>query len=275
MTLRTEGKQGKLTKTITVVSNDPVKPRATIQVVADVKVLVGLDPQVMAFGEVKVGKKATRSVRLVGQEAAGVTLELLEGGDKGLSAAVRKEGEETLVDVTVDPKEPGRLKGRLSFGTSHATVTRLDLRVSGEVIGNVRVAPSAVTIQGVDGQPAPGVVVLSSEAAGFKVLSAIDPNGQVDATWAERDGRWRIEVKPKTSGPGTASFRSHLVVVTNDALQPQIDVPVLARATMTAGGRALPRVAGSRVKVHRGAAGAAVQDAGSEDGGSPDEGKDE
>lgn len=193
--------------------------------------MVGLEPNVVNFGQVKIGGKVTRTVELVGQEAEGVQLTIDEVSDDAITTRVRKEAGKTLLEVTLDPDRPRQLKGRLSVSTSHAKVPKIHLRIHGQVIGNVRVAPNSVSIQGLDAEPKPGVVILTSDKPGFQVRSATDPKGMVDVVVAEQDGTWRIEVTPKESGEGTRSFRTHLKVETNDDLEPIIEVPVLARAS--------------------------------------------
>jgi hypothetical protein len=148
---------------------------------------------------------------------------------------VRTEDGKTWVDVTLDPDRPRQLKARFLVTTSHPKVPQIHLRVHGRIIGNVRVSPHSVSIRELDSQPQTGLVVLTSDVEGFRVESATDPKGKVDAIIAETDGKWRIEVTPKESGEGTNSFRTHLVVGTNDALQPSIEVPVVARTGMLRG----------------------------------------
>ncbi len=215
--------------------------------------VVGLEPQALNFGEVKVGAQVTRTVELVGQEAAGVQLTVDELSDDALSAAVRLEDGRTFIDVTLDPKRPRSMKGRLTATTSHDKVPKLNVRVHGRVVGNLKVVPHSVSIQGLDGQPKPGVVVITSDKPGFEVTSAEDPKGKVDVVVSEQEGKWRIEVTPKESGEGTQSFRTHLAVQTNDDLEPTLEIPVVARAGANRRRPDRGPIPGTRVPARRGA----------------------
>jgi len=204
---------------------------------AQIEVLVGLDPSAVNFGEVKVGTRVTRSLELVGKEADGVQLTIDAVSNEYLTATVRQDGERTLVDLTLEPARPGSVKARLSATTSHETVPKIHVRVNGKAMGNLRVAPHQVSIQNLDSEPKAGVVIITSEKAGFEVRSVSDPRELVDIVTSEQDGKWRIEVTAKESGEGTRSFRTHLEVQTNDDLEPTLEIPVVARSRSRRPGR--------------------------------------
>lgn len=225
-TVKTAGFQDRITKTITVTSDDPDQPRTTLTVTGLVQVPFHLEPRYLNFGQVKRGQAEQRVATLTIQDEAKLPVSLGE-------PTVKNEH----VTVTVTPHagdESGRvfdITVSLSAAAPQGVVaTPVLLPIVGEteplrlslyanVVGAVALYPQTVSLGLLeDGkQVVRQFVVMSPTRAPFEVVEArCDlPGCTVEVAPAdEQNDRRRITVTVDGTGLPDGRVEGTLTVIT-------------------------------------------------------------
>lgn len=129
-----------------VKSNDPVTPQVTLQLKVELDVALDLEPAHLDFGTIPVGRGATRTVKLIGPDAAQTkilsasvevprTARAQTPSPSPVVLAHNGEGDAAgSVELSVVPEAPeGTFFAQLKVRTDHPLVPELMLRVQGLV----------------------------------------------------------------------------------------------------------------------------------------------
>jgi len=134
VTFDTTHEHGHQTRTITVYSNDPVQPVATLTLVADIDAAVVAEPSELYIGHVQRGMGAPNTVRLVGTDSTAPGS--VETTGKVLDAIVGRDAKGTAVTlhVAIKPGAPlGRFKESVLVRTHNGQQPKLTIPVVGIV----------------------------------------------------------------------------------------------------------------------------------------------
>ena len=149
VTFDTGRKKGKLKKTITVESNDPAKPKATLHVSALIEVEFGFEAHSLDMGRIHKGESSTKTAVLLFKDSS--KRDLLELSSSKDHIVTRSTGSSSDnesridVEVTVGPDTPpGRLNETITAKLSDGSYPAASLRIAGIVVGNVEVSPETM-----------------------------------------------------------------------------------------------------------------------------------
>ncbi len=70
VTFNTKNRRGKQSKKVTVLSNDSKEPKLILTVSADLKEVLGVEPQALNFGTIRWDETSTQTLQLIGEEVA-------------------------------------------------------------------------------------------------------------------------------------------------------------------------------------------------------------
>ncbi len=228
-TVKTAGFQDRITKTITVTSNDPDRARMTLTITGIVQVPFHLEPRYINFGQVKRGEAAQRVATLTVKDDARLPAAVGEPTVRSphlTASVVPRAGEDPArtFDITVD------LAGDAPQGQISTPVLipvegeeqPLRLTVYANVVGDVAIYPQTVSLGLVEEgkEVVRSFVVMSPTQKKFEIADAqCDlPGCVVEVTeLPNQASRRRITVKLDGSGLPDGRVEGTLTVITTMA----------------------------------------------------------
>jgi hypothetical protein len=140
---------GRVTRTVTVYTNDPTAPASQLTLTGEVITDLVVSPMPLYLGHVRHGTAARREITVVpGRPGTTARVTWVENTNPALHAAVEPlpGGGGQRVVVTLDPHLPlGRLNDQLVLHTTSARTPDLTVPVFGSVEGDVVVLPPQIT----------------------------------------------------------------------------------------------------------------------------------
>lgn len=241
VTFNTRGRVGPNRKTITIQSNDEKNPNAKLEIKAMIERLLAFQPTIVRLN---VSHDEEKSVEawLTGKLAKDAKLELGEvKGDTGVKVelAEKKEGDETKKGLrfTLKGKKVGRGNGTVTVKTGVEKVPELTLRFNTMVTGNVQLRPRALYFDSRSAQGKERVLRVTSKRDDFKLTAAKVLEGPYEAkiTKPETGAGFEVRVTLKAGDDDKAddkkrpSLNGKLELVSNDPLEPKLEVPLHVR----------------------------------------------
>lgn len=147
VTFKVGSRGGKKQKAVKVYTNDPSSPMVKLDVIATVKVLLGVTPARLSFGQIEQGTTVTKYVSLTGDDRETCHVLSARSRNAALTAEVTPEGyggdPHRVIKITLTPDmNIGRFRERITVTTDHPTVKKITIYAYGEVLGNIRVQPN-------------------------------------------------------------------------------------------------------------------------------------
>lgn len=232
--LSTEGKQGKVSKTVTVPSNDPTQPNVTLKVNADIDVPLLLKPTYVNLGELGAGASALHTLELSGRLAATTQITTVTAPPEltvTLEKAENTEANRVRLNITVKPDTaPDKIiHGTIELSTNSPEAPVVKATVHGRVVGKIYARPNPVNARpGDNDQPAKlQFDVLARDTKGFKVKSAADEQKRFTAkvTEVKASELYRIEADIPAALIGPAPLQGAVIVTTNNKDTPTLKIP--------------------------------------------------
>ena len=145
--------QGPFQHLVSIKSDDPATPETTIYLFGVVTRGLVVRPEPLVFEDVKLGETKLRHLEVFSDD--GVPFRLthqVASGPLGVRALLDKPGTLHRVEVTLrGPRTLGPLSERIILNTDKPDSLPLTITVTGEVVGPVSVAPTAMTLGTVHG----------------------------------------------------------------------------------------------------------------------------
>jgi hypothetical protein len=233
--LRTAGRSGKLSKTITVTSNDPVSPRLMLKISGEIVTDVAVTPRSVWFGQLKKGETATKkfSVKVNDPEKfqiASVTVDNKAFSLKRVSGSAKGDAEYEVTfrgsrkRESISGRAEVAYKGEDETGKTKESKVKVSVRV--EVVGDLRY-PRYVRFMKKDGKfPAQTVVFSSRSGKPVKIKNATDPEGLLKLEIGEPAGP-RAVIRAEVADPNKefkTPRRRRFVVETTDRDEPKVEI---------------------------------------------------
>jgi hypothetical protein len=231
-------RKGHTSKTVSVESNDPVKPKTTLKISAFVEVEFGFETNTLNMGRIPKGESDTRNAVLLLKDASKTDLVEVSTNSPDINARIinSDSGEEGRIEVEVTVNAnmpPGRLNDMITATLTDESQPAATLRVVGDIIGNVELKPEAIhftidTSQATATEPFQEVrVVTTRDAASFNLLGVHDSRNlltfEVDTLVAGK--QYLLKAKPNENAMQLKRVTSGLVKVEiDDAEQPELNL---------------------------------------------------
>jgi hypothetical protein len=241
-TLDTSTLAGGVAKTITVLSNDPKTPRATLTLRAEIVAFVEVAPGYLRLLQVRTLPAQTAAVNLwSGDGTAFEVLEVrapqpwIQASARRAEPAERRAGapdDQWRVEVSVAPEAPlGPLTDKLVVRTSHPRQGEIEVPLSGFVRPVLQPTPAAADF-GTIGRAAQDksrfvLKLFNFGSEPVEVRGAASDLAFLTATAsAEEAGRrFRIELRLAPDAP-KGKFEGTLRIETTSAAMPVVEIPV-------------------------------------------------
>lgn len=270
-----KGKNGQQHQRVTVETNDPAHPRIVFDLRATVRRMVSIEPSLVQFGAISKGETKTVMVdvtgRYAGFEIISATIssnstppiEIIEGKAQTPQLSVdvwpiedATEGDEQVRRTTIlltitDQAEVGTLSANLALTILgfDGTTTVQNLRIYGEVVGDIQLLPNRINFAMVtNGKPVEKTLkIISRRGQPFKILKVeeVPPMGadrkprakQFSAvSWsaiAAVEGKLDAHMLTLTANPATdaRTIYTEFIIFTDRKDEPKVHLKVYARVT--------------------------------------------
>ena len=237
----TKNFSGPITKTVSVVSNDPETPQLALTIKAIVKPYVEVAPQEFVRFSAIRGDTASQDLILYSGEAdfhptvgeasqPYVQAQIAPAADK--EKLEGKTGTQYKLHVTLEPNAPvGVLNAPVHIKTGVARQPDLEIRVSGIVRDRISVTPASIVF----GNFTPGKDVISrnviftnnkpAQAVRIQKVESSIAGMTAELVPMTEGVNYTIVLKPKTDLK-KGEFTGTLKIYTTDKERPEIDVPM-------------------------------------------------
>jgi hypothetical protein len=225
--------RGDVHKTVTVYSNDPGEPRATLKIRADVEASVVYSPKEFKLGTVKKGKKLTKSVRFAAKKDKGLNIEEVDLSDEYFTwtkkEVAHSDSQVYTIDVSLRPDAPlGRLQERMLVKTGVEGSKPIIINFNGEVVHHFSASPSLVNLGSFRRGKAKGQVVIIKplDRTSHEVESVQSTHPQIQTRLEKGEGgnyKIFLDVDPNVV-PGR--LKARLLIRTTDPDEPVLTVPI-------------------------------------------------
>ena len=224
---------GKITKTITVMSNDPQRPRLPLKITGEIVSEVEVKPAMLSLFNIKRSEAAESEIvistpRMEKIEVTGVTTDL----DFLEIQSVQTDPKNVTIKVKVNPEKASKgthtFRGNISATTNSKSQKELKIPVNVKFEEPVRVMPRFISFYGTKkGQPREFTVTLTPNGDhNFNILNASTDLEFVSTETTENEDKEK-QVKVKLAETvETGKFAGYLIIKTDLVEQPEIRIPV-------------------------------------------------
>ena len=133
---------GKVTKTFTLLTNERVKRVRVLTIKARVKNSIAVNPPLVDFGEIKLGRGTQRQILLSSLDGKPFEIKEIRSSDN-FSTTYKKAGKDWLVDIfAAEDIKPGQLRESIKIKTNHNKLKTIPVPMVAEVVGMLEHKPS-------------------------------------------------------------------------------------------------------------------------------------
>jgi len=235
--LKTSTHGGKVTKTVTVTTNDPAQQTIKLNLIAEVQVMFALEPYIVNFGRFKKGEAPVRYITATGEEKDKTKILSATARGKEIKVETSADGYDNSKDkrikISVLPDvKVGQFRDVITVTTDHKTLKNMNISVFGEVAGDITVTPRSFSFGFFEkGKAVEKVISLKANPpATFKILKAEanTPDVQLDVVPVVEGKEYQVKARVKDTFDKD-SLRGNIIVTTDNKEQPTIEVMFFGR----------------------------------------------
>lgn len=236
VTFDSSHKKGKQAKTVTVESNDPTNPKATLHISLVIEVEFDFETPALSFGRVRKGESVSKTAVLLIKNLSKRNLLTLNSQSSHIAARIVESsgGDEghVNVEITVKPgMPPGPLNETVFAELSDGSYPAAKLQIAGTVIGNVEANPETVhftvdTSRTAADQTEQKVQVSGAQnGSAFRLLDVKDFKNllAIDIDTLAAGERYVVRAKPNANALKLENNASgEIRILTDDSEQPSV-----------------------------------------------------
>jgi len=137
--------KGKLSKTVTVMTNEKQRPARNLTLKADIGEELYSDPPIVNFGDIYSKNGATSMVKVKAKETPGLIIKDLDYNEDSLDVGVVKHGDEWLLTVRLKKNQPaGFFKDTIYVENNSRSLPKLPILVRANVKGSIGHSPQYI-----------------------------------------------------------------------------------------------------------------------------------
>ena len=224
---------GKITKRVTITTNDAANPKQIVTIKGNVVVDVIVKPASLFFAKAEAGKKEQQTIQVSTSKLEKLVISDLQTQVDYLTAELKMEGDKNAtITITADgtkyPAGKNRLNGAVTFKTNSPTMETVRTNVTINVERAIRTSPTAVYFfaskQGQERKM--HVRLMSTKATDFKLGKITTDADFIEASLNKDEGASKelTVVLKGTAAPG--KFMSHIKIETDIEGQREVVIPV-------------------------------------------------
>lgn len=221
---------GRVTKSVTVNSNDPENPTYKLTITGEIIEEVCVNPKQINFGIIRKGDSCTRNIEVKTTPELNIEVKKVESPNPYITITQNKTAENNIYNYQVSIGKYdyiGKFNGIVFIYTSSNRQERIDIPFSGEVVGDVTFYPEILSFGNIKkNQDVNRTVIVNFVNKDVKIEKIeADPSVINYAVSDLNNSSKKIDIKlgkDITIGKITGSLR----IYTNSAIQPIINIPI-------------------------------------------------
>lgn len=230
--LDTKGIRGRITKTITVHSNDLEEPKVLLSMTGIVKQDIVLSPTQIYFGDIKRGEKVSKKLQIIDEKLDVSRVDTIPSPYIMTHITkVQNEKEKRFeIEVALSPEIPlGLMEGKLIVYTNSKKRPMIEIPIVVHVKGDIKITPSQIFF-GFVKKVEKSERKIEITTNGEKELKIEKVENKLNflttqVLYKEEDKKYELTALLKSDIP-VGTIKGSIGIHTNDPLQPVIDIPV-------------------------------------------------
>jgi len=226
---------------VTVKSNDPTQPRATLHIEAYVKADVGFEKSTLSLGDILADHKTTKDVYIDVHGFVGVQVDTIITSAPFVTARVVSDADSVKstqrmkLEVDIGPNlKPGLFSETVTVKYTDPGRPESKLYIYGIAVKDIEVSPLALTYivldTAVSEKPQTRVLTLISHQpdTDVKILKVSDPGGLLNYAVSEVDPGQKYKITAtldETKLASGATIASNVIIATDQPEQAEIKIP--------------------------------------------------
>jgi len=145
-TFNSKSYKGKVTKSISVISNDPERPSYKLTISGKIIEDVSVKPKNINFGLVYIGEKTNKTVTIKSQTKPDFKIKKISSSKPFINASIveEKNGEYVIKVVLKDNHKIGRFSGGIYLKTNSRIQKKVNIPFFGEIVGDITTYPKRI-----------------------------------------------------------------------------------------------------------------------------------
>ncbi|NQU08946.1 MAG: DUF1573 domain-containing protein [Candidatus Abyssubacteria bacterium] len=235
VTFKTGMSSGKKKKQIYVYSNDPSRPAAKLQIMANIVVPLEMRPRSVRWLADK-DRPSTRTVELRYQPDLNIKILKVESSSPAFKVTVQPKNEGDTpayeIEIQCDGNLPvGNLSEMITITTDNPDYRTQTVAIRGKIVGLIRVVPNSITLGVVkdDLLPSRAVRVFARDNEGFEIteVESTSPLIATELTKNKAANTYKLKVT-LTAKPPVGGFSEKLYIKTNTEAESPVEIAVYA-----------------------------------------------
>jgi hypothetical protein len=232
---------GKVTKALTVITNERSMPDRTLTITATVNSDVDANPPLADFGDVVLNQSAQQIIRLKNNMKTELKIDKVRYNEEFLDVGYTKEGREFSIYVKLKPTAPiGFYKDTIWIKNNSTSLPEMPIPVRATVRGQIAVTPAYVEFGSVPVSEKASRQISLTALEGFDITSnsiELNVNGaktddgqnmmRVSVTPADKNGK-RVNLELMNPGSKSGSVHGKVTLQTTNPQQKNLTVDFYA-----------------------------------------------
>lgn len=227
--------KGKVTKSITVKSNDPKIPNYTLTISGEIAEIISTSPKRINFGSVYVGGKIDKTVTVTSDSH--FEIKKITPSRPFLQASIKEENENSYtINITSNGSHDiGRFSGAIYIETDNKIQPKVTIPFFGEIIGDITTYPKKLYYGNIKkGKERVQKVFVKLNKENLKILEIkVTPDylsAKIIENYKKNNAQYLIEVRLHEDA-AIGRINGLLEINTNSKAQPKIKVPITGEVT--------------------------------------------
>lgn len=217
---------GKVSKSVTVNSNDPENPKFKLTITGEVAEEINVNPKRISFGMIKKGDSCSRSLDIKPTAGVGVEIKKVESPNQYVTISRKSDTEYQIDFAKYDYL--GKFNGIIFIYTSSKKQERIDVPFSGEVFGDVTYYPENVTFGNIrKGLDVKRTVIINFMSKEVKIEKIEVESANLSYAVSELNNMTSKRIDLKLGNDiSIGKISGSLKIYTNSTIQPIINIPI-------------------------------------------------
>jgi uncharacterized protein YdeI (BOF family) len=227
--------KGNVTKSITVMSNDPNSPKYKLTLSGEIIEEISAKPRNIKFGSIYLGKKIDKTITIKSVTESNFKIKKITSSKPFVKASIAEENKEGyIIKVTLkDNHKIGRFSGGIHLETDSTRQPKVTIPFFGEIIGDITTYPKRIYYGRITkGKEMTQKVFVKMNKNNIKILnSKVSPDclsAKIIEKREKNNPHYLIEItldKKATIDKLNGSLELH----TNSKIQPIIKIPITGK----------------------------------------------
>ncbi len=224
---------GNVTKSISVISNDPERPSYKLTISGKIIEDVIINPKNINFGSVYIGEKINKTISIKSQTMPDFKIKKIRPSKQFINASIveEKNGEYIIKVVLKDNQKIGRFSGGIYLLTNSQMQKKVNIPFFGEIVGDVTTYPKRIYYgTTTKGKELTQKLFVKIKEHNIKILNTkLSPDFlsiKIDERSEQNNPHYLIHIKLHKEAP-IGKINGVLELHTNSKIQPVVKIPII------------------------------------------------